>query len=356
MVTRFSASDARLKAEQAKKTFEEQRQIQKELKRKQVKERAAIRVGFKKQRETILSAAIDGNTEIEVDSVFLFRELVDFGVQVIEAGLVKRQPNREEEEEGDSLDVDVLEISKAKILECFDNFIDDAKSDLKVYYGGFQRFHRLNYDALYEAITSERSWSEFTGDDVYIEQVPDDIKARYRTHIEKINENIRAIRGLGIDYDNFEDSEDSEDYFGDSEDNGELITGEYFFGDDDEELDVLRPSAEGNKLKIRWSSEHGSNFMNAPLLSDLGLAWLSTDRGQSLIEVVFYALSDAAENGKSNLELNFSLTKDGWYFLFYTRKIFCCMPDELVDIIAYENFTIDDTIATEKSYLIKVSW
>jgi hypothetical protein len=96
--------------------------------------------------------------------------------------------------------------------------------------------------------------------------------------------------------------------------------------------------------------------MNAPLLSDLGLAWLSTDSGQSLIEVVFESLGDAAEKGKSNVVLNFSLTKDGWYFHFYERKFFCCMPDELVDIIAGENFLIDDTIATENSYSIKVRW
>jgi len=36
--------------------------------------------------------------------------------------------------------------------------------------------------------------------------------------------------------------------------------------------------------------------------------------------------------------------------------VFCCMPDELVEIIARENFTIDDTTATQKSYAIKVSW
>ena len=96
--------------------------------------------------------------------------------------------------------------------------------------------------------------------------------------------------------------------------------------------------------------------MNAPLLSGVGLAWLSTYRGQSLVEEVFDALSATAESGKSSAKLDFSLSKDGWYFLAGGRKIFSCMPDELVDIIARENFNIDDTVSTERAYSIKVSW
>jgi hypothetical protein len=84
--------------------------------------------------------------------------------------------------------------------------------------------------------------------------------------------------------------------------------------------------------------------MNAPLLSDTGLAWLSTYRGQSLVEEVFDALSAAAESGKSSTKLDFSLSKDGWYFLASERKIFSCMPDELVDIIARENFSIESAL------------
>lgn len=83
---------------------------------------------------------------------------------------------------------------------------------------------------------------------------------------------------------------------------------------------------------------------------------LSTYRGQNLIEEVFKSLSNAAEMGKSTLKLDFSLSKDGWYFLAEGRKVFSCMPDELVEIISRENFTIDDTISTQKSYAIKVSW
>ena len=96
--------------------------------------------------------------------------------------------------------------------------------------------------------------------------------------------------------------------------------------------------------------------MNDPLLSDSGLAWLSSYRGQNLIEEIFHSLSTAAEKGKTQLKLEFSLANDGWLFVVGSKKVFCCMPDEINEIIARENFTIDDTTSTEKSYSIKVSW
>lgn len=96
--------------------------------------------------------------------------------------------------------------------------------------------------------------------------------------------------------------------------------------------------------------------MNDPLLSDSGLAWLATYRGQLLIEAIFESLGEAAEAGKTNLKLDFSLSKDGWYFVRGQKKIYGCMPDELVEIIEKESFTIDDTTSSQKSYSIKVNW
>ena len=345
MVTRFSASEARLKAENAQKALEDQRNRNVELKKSIAKERALIKQGFEQQKVGVISAAIDGKTEIVVDSIYLYRELTDFGIQVVEVGLVKKQNQRHEK----VIDVEVREKIRDEILEHFDAFIDASKQDLKGYYGGLQRFHRQNYDALYEVINSNWSWSEFYGDDVYSEDVPDNLKSKYFDYIEKINEKIKEFKAYNEDLD-FEEDED-EDY-----DDGQLVTGEYLFSDEDDEVDLLKPSVEGNTLKIRWTADEGSTYMNEPLLSDVGLAWLSTYRGQNLIEEIFDSLSSAAEMGKTNLKLDFSLTKDGWSFVVGSRKVFCCMPDELVEIIARENFTIDDTTSTQKSYAIKVSW
>ena len=345
MVTRFSASEARLKAENAQKTLEVQRKINEELKKSIAKESAFIKQGFEQQKIDVISAAIDGKTEIVVVSIYLYRELIDSGIQVVEEGVVKQQNQKHEK----VIDVEVREKIKDEILEHFDVFIDASKHDLKGYYGGLKRFHRQNYDALYEVISSDWSWIEFYGDDVYLEEVPDDLKSKYFDYFEKINEKIKEFKAYNEDLD-FED-DDYENY-----DDGQLVTGEYCFSDADDEVDLLKPSVEGNALKIRWTAEAGSTYMNDPLLSVEGLAWLSTYRGQNLIEEIFDSLSSAAEMGKTNLRLDFSLTNDGWSFVVGSRKIFCCMPDELVEIIARENFTIDDTTSTQKSYVIKVSW
>ena len=177
--------------------------------------------------------------------------------------------------------------------------------------------------------------------------MPDDLKSKYFDYFEKINDKIKEFKG----YDEDLDFDDDEDY-----DDDQLVTGEYCFSDDDDEVDLLKPSVEGNKLKIRWTADEGGTHMNDPLLSGVGLAWLSTYGGQNLIEEIFGSLSSAAEMGKTNLRLDFSLTRDGWLFVVGSRKVFCCMPDELVELIIRENFTINDIISTQKSYAIKVSW
>jgi len=345
MVTKLSASEARLKAESAQKARQNQITDEKKQRRLVAKEKALINKRYLIQRRQIISAAIEAKTEIEVDSVILFGELVSVGIQVIEVGVVKRQSSVIK----NIVDVTKCDAIKNELLSLFDNFIADSKSDLKIYYNGFKDFHKLNYDALYEALNSNWDWSEFIGDDIFFEMVPDNVKSKFETHFSSINSKIKEFKRCKtifiVDYDDEVEAD---------EDN--LISDEFFFSDKDNYVNILEPSIDGNFFKIKWISEAGSSFMNAPLLSDSGLAWLSTYRGQNLIESIFNALSDAAEQGKSSVKLDFSLTEDGWYFLFDGRKIYCCMPDEIVDIIEQENFTIDETLSTDNSYLIKVSW
>lgn len=346
MVTRFSASEARLKAESAQKARQNQIANEKIQRRLVAKEKALINKKYLLQRRQIISAAIEAKTEIEVDSVILFGELVSVGIQVIEVGVVKSQSSVIK----NIIDVTKCDAIKKELLSLFDKFIDDSKPDLKIYYNGFKHFHKLNYDALYDALNSNWEWSEFIGDDIFFEMVPDDVKSKFETHFSSINSKIKEFKRCNT---NFIVEYDDDDVQAD-EDN--LISGEFYFSDQDNFIDILEPSIEGNFFKIKWISEVGSSFMNAPLLSDSGLAWLSTYRGQNLIESIFNALSDAAEQAKSSIKLDFSLTKDGWYFLSDGRKVYCCMPDEIVDIIEQENFTIDETLSTDNSYLIKVSW
>ena len=346
MVTRFSASEARLKAENAQKTLEVQRKKDDEQKKSLTKERALIKQGFENQKVKVISAAIDGQTEIVVDSIYLFRELLKFGIEVVEVGLVKKQRQTREKiiawKKGNEI--------REEILEHFEVFIDAAKHDLKSYYGGIKRFHFMNYDVLVDIINSNSSGCDFDGDDIYAREVPYELKSKYVEFIEIINQKIEELKDHNEESD-FDEDDDDDDYY-----DGQLVTGEYFFSDDDSQVNLLKPSVKGNKLKIQWTSEVGNTFMNDPLLSDSGLAWLSSYRGQKLIEEIFHSLSTAAEKGKTQLKLDFFLTNDGWMFDVGSEKVFCCMPDELVEIIAREEFTIDDTTSTKKSYSIKVSW
>ena len=343
MVTIFSASEARLKADKAKKTLGELKIRNDETRKTLAKERAILKAGFDKQQSQIICAAIDGKTELQVDAVYLYQDLIKAGVSVLEVGQVKQQfdanNNIEEYNEKEEL--------KKQVLEEFDNFIDASKNDLKEYYGSLKRFHKLNYDAIYEVLNSSDG-TRYSGDDIFFSDVPAYLKSKYYSRIEKINRIIREYKRCtyGVDF----------GFYSNSKTYDELIEGEYSFGADDEDVVVLKPTNEGNILKISWTSEAGDTHMNKPLLSADGLAWLSSYRGQSLIEEVFEALSSAASNGKATHMLEFSLVKDGWIFVSSSRKIYSCQPNQLAEIIQREGFTVQSETATLENYSIKVSW
>ena len=65
--------------------------------------------------------------------------------------------------------------------------------------------------------------------------MPDDLKSKYFDYFEKINEKIKEFKAYEEDFD--DDDDDDEDY-----DDGELVTGEYCFSDEDDEVDLLKPS------------------------------------------------------------------------------------------------------------------
>lgn len=343
MVTRFSAAEARLKADKAKKTLDELKIRNEETRKTLAKERAILKAGFDKQRSQIIFAATDGKTDLQVDAVYLFQDLIKAGVRVLEVGQVKQQFNAN----NNIQEYDEKEELKKQVLQEFDNFIDESKNDLKEYYGSLKRFHKLNYDAVYDAINSSDG-TRYSGDDIFFSEVPTYLKSKYYSRIETINRIIREYKRCkyGVDF----------GYYTDSETDDELIEGEYIFGVDDESVGVLKPSIDGNILKISWTSEAGDTHMNKPLLSADGLAWLSSFRGQNLIEKVFEALSDAASNGKTTHKLEFSSIKEGWFFVSSSRKIYSCQPDQLAEIIQREGFTVQNETATLNRYSIKVNW
>jgi hypothetical protein len=342
MATRFSANDAREKAKAAQKSLDEEKERAKLDKKSLEKERAIIKRGFAEQRSKIFSAAIDGRTEIETDSIYWYKKLLINGIEIIEEGdiepLLKHQQKNKPK-------------VKAEILQLFDNFIDEAKNDLKHYYGGLEPFHSFNYDALYEAITSKYSGDEFNGDDIYNDYIPVNLRFKYIEHFQKINKKIKDYRGLTHGSEKY-----GSDYIEEDKDNDFQDVNEYLYSYEDKDMDILKPSIEGNKIKIRWSSAVENLYMNETLFSGIGLAWLSGEKGQLLVEEIFNRLRSAAEMGKTFIKLNFKLTTEGWSLILGHKKVSCCMPDELTEIIAIENFTIADTTSTAKSYSIQVSW
>jgi hypothetical protein len=344
MVAIFSADEARLKAVKAKKIIDELK-IKKEVSRQTlVKERAILKAGLDRQQYQIIFAAIDQKTELLVGAVYFYQDLIKAGVKVLEVGEVKNQfVSQHNIEEFDN----EKEILKKQVFKEFDKFINDSKNDLKEYYGSMDRFHKLNFNAVCDALNSNEE-ARYSGDDIFFSEVPKFLMSKYYDNIDNINRKIREYRRCKYN--------SNSDVYSSSRTDDDLIEGEYYFGFDDESVDVLKPTHEGNFFKIIWTSESGDTHMNKPLVSAEGLAWLSSYRGQSLIELIFESLSSAAEQGKSIYKLDFSLSKDGWYFLYSGRKIYCCIPVELVGIIEQQSFTIDSTASTDESFSIKVSW
>jgi hypothetical protein len=357
MVTRFSADDARRKTELAQQRIEEENQrAEAERKRiaserrKQAKEQALLEAGWKAQKNLILTAAMDGKHELELaPPVYLYKDLIESFINVVEVGLVPKQLTEAEREQYAQVAYDSLKNLNSRIYSLLDKFIDNHKDHLLSHYGTLKFMKSSLKEALDEAVESESSifdgdenlWSSLTS--------PSDM-ARYVPELREITRTIKSYKKTmaEVNYDPYSVSDIEVK-------STELVYGEYCFTNEDMDWDKLMPSKRQNKLKVTWDAEPHSKFLNASLFSGAGLTWLSSSYGQKLISSVFEALKEASEEGKQQLTLRFKLVKDGWYFTD-SVDYYCCVPDELVDIIEREGFEIIDTDSTEKSYKITVGW
>jgi len=123
--------------------------------------------------------------------------------------------------------------------------------------------------------------------------------------------------------------------------------------------------AEANFFEVSWplTAKSETMFFNGELFSGEGLAWLSSQRGQKLLDSIFGALEEAAGKGRSKLRLNFTPNsleadgRDGWYFEYGNIKfVASCNPVDLVEIIEKKGFTIVDAVLTDDSCFLFVSW
>jgi len=357
MVTKFSASEVRKKYElaQLRITQEKEREEAEERRlaserRRQAKEQALLRASWDAQKYLILNAALDGKHELEViPPVYFYKELIESSIDVIETGLVAKQITQEEREKYAQVVSDSIRNSEMRIHLLLDKFIENHKKHLLPHYGNIKYMKSSLNEALDEAIESESSI--FDGDENLWSSLssPSEM-TRYLPELREITKTIKSYKRIL--------QESNLDPYSVDEIKGpstELGYGDYFFSNDHKDTDKLFPSQKQNKLKIAWAKEPVNKFLNVSLFSGPGLTWLSSYYGQRLINVIFEAFKDAAEDGENQLTLKFNLTNDGWYFKSAV-EYYCCVPDELVDIIEREGFTIIDTTSTEKSYSIKVSW
>lgn len=346
MATRFSASDARKKTELAKQRIEAEKKAASETKKELAKKRQAINIGWEKQRLDILLAAIDGKHELKIkSSVYSFRRLVDLGLKVVEKGLVRYQFNGRDAQ----ADKARLETLHKEILEAFNAFMDASKDDLSEYYGNFSIYYQTLHEELYETINSYFS-SDFFGDDVMFNEVPEKVSNHYSSHFSIISDRIKAFKDFKqiVDFDMEDEDEVDIDV---------LVNSEYVFSESDKPAAILNPSKAGNSLRIVWSADLGATHMNDPLFSDDGLAWLAATVGQEFLASVFKSLSLAAEEGKTETTLSFELVHDGWLFKKNRGEtIYSCMPDEVVELVALEGFNVADTDSTDTGYKIFVTW
>jgi hypothetical protein len=341
MVIKLSAADARNKAKSAKRVIENNLLREQELRKKLLQEKKFIDDGFDCQKYALYEAAINKKLQVELDLVFYYKRLVENGIKVIEIGLVRNKSANFQ----NSADEEAL--IREEILNLFDEFVKKLKSDPINSYSDLKYIRESNLRALQLVLDSEDRWERFIGDDKFFAEVSSITKDKLFFILEDINKKIRELKKLSRESVNV----DLDDAF-----ESNLIEGEYDWTSSDPDLDVISPTTEGNKFIVSWDSEVGGIFTNQVLLSYLGLTWLCTHRGQSFLQVLFGKISENADAGSSSIFLNFRLEKDGWHFINGVNSIFCCRPNDIVELLKYLKYTIDNLDISDESYSLRVSW
>jgi len=372
MVTRFSAEEARQKVELAKKQAELDKQADQERKRKedalrekQVRLQEAIDQGWETQKTLLIEAAVDGKKELVLEPpIYKFQSLIDVGVEFIEVGWVK---NQEVDMQVDLYTAQEYRHRDEKILNLEDriwvlgqDLIKAANSDWRKYYGSIEKYVATLNFALGEAIDSTSGTLD--DDDELWVGIPWGLREKYSAHFFRITKEVQFLKK----------SRQNPFYLLPERvkrERAKMIHGDYFFSHQDKKLDILgerqasinnvneRVDESKNYYKAKWASDVIPDFLNDPIFTRIGLNWISAGHGQNLLEAIFDCLKDVAAKGKNATSLKFKLTSDGWYFLNNAGHHYqSCMPDDLVEIIARQDFKVVDTVSTAKSYIIKLRW
>jgi len=344
MVTRFSATEARTTSELAIKENELSKRIEVELKKKKAKESAEFKASWEAQRKQLIMAAINAKDTLYVEKyVCGFSKLMTLEFFVSEFDARKSKPNDSLNNFKSKNGVTVKE-KREEVLALFDEFVDATQNEMKEYFGGLAEYYKEQYKILCDA------WDygyNFTC--AYSSSMPDGIDDKYRHFYDDINKKI-------IEYKEYKECKELNPDDSDVDENEDSDENEYLFDADEVADDYMYPSAKKRALKIEWIDHESEDFFNNEIFSNKGLAWLSKSNGQSLLNAIFDGLKRASQSGKTKHKIKFSYTNDGWYCLDGSKKIHSCLPDELIEFLEWEGFTLDETISNESSYEIHLSW
>jgi hypothetical protein len=134
----------------------------------------------------------------------------------------------------------------------------------------------------------------------------------------------------------------------------EYIKGMYVF-DESHDEDFIEPSSKGNKLLIRWDSDEVSTHLKQPIFSVAGLTWLSTFRGQTLLDILLGCIEADATEGKETCCLRFA-NNNGWYFADSEKKTPSCDPKDLKEILVSKGFKVSVKKLDGQKFQLQVSW
>lgn len=342
MVTRFSAADAREKVERAKREAADRRKEAEALLKEQLLAQAKIKDGWEEQRLKIIDAAVDGADFFGAQTIYLPNDLLNLGFQLSERGVIVESI----EEKNNA----ILSEYREDIFRLFEDFIYSIKIDVL-----FNREHLLSdfYEPRYQALSSavcDEIDKTANLHHVLMEGLPGELAKKYTVYVDKIINALNAYTFYRADLEIQTKSQIKP-----IEEN--LVPGERAFNAGDSMERLLVPVHENNEFRVFWHSANQRYCLSEPLFSNEGIFWLSKITGQHLISQIFDALAQSAGNGRRKHGLTFQLEEEGWFFEREKGNlIFSCMPDELVELVERQGFTVYDTQATDHSYRIKVSW
>lgn len=362
MAKLLSATDARDIADLAKTRLAEEKRLAHKAEEDQKNYLQLVQDGWDQQMKTMIAAAVKGTQSVNLTHpLYLFSELIQLGFQVYEVGWVKNQevvdlnnvPNKNEIH----VRANWLTSLRAGIQELFDAFMIRSQADVSPYYGGSNRYQAKMLKALNESFLEGEA--VFDGDHTMWVDVPERVREKYRSHFGHISNAIRYYKRASADP-SYKIPQKS------IVELPEFVFGEYQFGREDKAQDILVPEnkstrigGKANFFKVKWKikSKSKGEFLQEPLFSCPGLAWISNEDGQTLIKSVFFTLQRASERGDSKVVLVIEKTKESWHFVNHLEcRIPSCSPEDINQLLNLAGYKIANANSGPSKFNIHVAW